>query len=140
MTKPAPVRKSNLGDSKPLNPLAYLTLPGPAMEPRPLMEVPLVEAPDQPKRPIVLPKPQDPPREPEPPMPEVEELIQLNLPVPPRVAMRFYSVVAHDPEMRTIKEIGLELLEEALAKRPDKGPAPPSFMKRLKSYGKRKKS
>ena len=124
---------SKLGKSNDPSKLAWLTKPG-----TPLSELPVVEAPDQlpPHTPSTPSKPAKPLPEPEP----VEELVQLNLRVPLDLAKRFYSEVAFDAERRTLQEVGTEILGEALAKRPDKGPAPPSYLKRLKSYGKRKKS
>lgn len=57
---------------------------------------------------------------------------------PETVHARIYSEVFHDPQRRTIQDVLLELVQESLSKRRNKGPAPVEWIARHKSFGKRK--
>ncbi len=67
-----------------------------------------------------------------------EPVSQLNVDIPTSLLSRLHSVVGWDEERRSLKEIVSLILAEGLAKFPDRGPAPPSYLNRLKSFGKRK--
>jgi hypothetical protein len=136
---------SALGEPRQMGSLAWITKPGKADKPE---QAVIVESPDAPVRPS---KPEKPEKKTDKPkkgellaLPDIDESLaedeKITLLVRPELAKRLYSEAFHDPMRRWMKEVIVEILEEALAKRPNKGPAPPQFIQGLKARGKRKKS
>lgn len=77
----------------------------------------------------------------EPEKDDAKETLQFfTIPVPPQIAERLYSEAFHDPERRYMNVVLLEILEQGLAGRPIKPPAPESWIAERKVKGKRKKS
>lgn len=70
---------------------------------------------------------------------DVDELIPFGLRLKPKVVDRLYAEKFFDIGQRPIQEVVGEIIEEALARRKDPGPAPAAFVAAMKSRGRPKK-